>query len=385
MQNRFRGKCYVLNIAITFDYELFLGKNYYDSTKVLFEPTERIIKILSDKGVSATFFADVCSVFQHDKYGLNNYSIAFAEQLQTMVRENEDVQLHIHPNWLRSRFENGQWKFDQASYRIHFFDGTVDDTWTIDSIVERGVDYLNRTLIPIKHDYKCIAYRAGGFAVQPYEKLFASLQRRGIVIDSSVVINDYLFHAITGYDFRDIPKQLGWWISRADMGQACQREDEKCTGIFEVPILTVKNSIVERIFYPKRKRTFRKGMATGTPIQIQTAQKQDNSAVGKVKRLLNYNQTYRRLSMDAMNADYLYKKLEKIFYEYDAENKDVYAAILGHPKAFTGDAFDNFSQLIDLLLLEKERVRIVNMTDIYRQIVVNDSISGIFMEGVSSE
>lgn len=358
----------MLNIAITFDYELFLGKNYYDSAKVLFEPTERIIKILSQKGVSATFFADVCSVFQHDKYGLNNYSTAFAEQLRTMVIEDDDVQLHIHPNWLRSRLKNGQWEFDQASYRIHCFDGIDDDEWTMDSIIERGVNYLNKTLIPIKHNYKCIAYRAGGFAVQPYEKLFAALQKNGIVIDSSVVINDYLSHIITGYDFRDIPRQLGWWVSREDMGQACQRDDERCAGVFEVPLLTVKNNIVERVFSPKGKRTFSTGAATGAPIQI--TQKKGNNVAGKVKRLLNYNHTYRRLSMDAMNADYLCKIIEKIFYEYDAGNKNVYAAILGHPKAFTGGAFDNFGKLIELLLEQKERIRIVSMTDICRQIGV---------------
>lgn len=358
----------MLNLAITFDYELFLGKNYYDSTRVLFEPTEKIIKILSEKGVPATFFADVCSVFQHDKYGLNDYSAAFAEQLQTMARENDDVQLHIHPNWLRSRMENSQWEFDQASYRIHYFDEIEDGEWTMESIIERGVDYLNRTLIPIKQDYKCIAYRAGGFAVQPYEKLFAILQKNGVVIDSSVVINDCLSHMITGYDFRDIPKQLGWWVSRADMGQACQRDDEVCAGVFEVPLLTIKNNIVERTFFPKRKRTFRTGTATGAPIQID--QKKGNSVAVKAKALLNYNQTYRRLSMDGMNAEYLYRKLEKIFYEYDAGNQDVYAAILGHPKAFTGGAFDNFDKLLELLLKQKERIRIVSMTDICREIGV---------------
>lgn len=135
---------------------------------------------------------------------------------------------------------------------------------------------------------------------------------------------------------------------------------------FEVPLLTAKNNIIERVFYPKGKRMFCAGTATGAPIQI--AQKKSNSVAGKVKKLPNYNQTYRRLSMDGMNADYLYKKLEKIFYEYDAGNQDVYAAILGHPKAFTGGAFDNFKKLIELLLEQNERIRIVSMTDICQRI-----------------
>ena len=52
----------MLNICITFDYELFLGKNNAPYKEILFTPTDNLIRTLSEKGVSGTFFADVCSV-----------------------------------------------------------------------------------------------------------------------------------------------------------------------------------------------------------------------------------------------------------------------------------------------------------------------------------
>ena len=51
----------MMYLSITFDYELFFGNNYGSYDDVLFEPTYMLIDELNKKGVSATFFADVCS------------------------------------------------------------------------------------------------------------------------------------------------------------------------------------------------------------------------------------------------------------------------------------------------------------------------------------
>ena len=44
----------MLNVCITFDYELFLGKNNASYQEILFQPTDRLIELLSRKGVSGT-------------------------------------------------------------------------------------------------------------------------------------------------------------------------------------------------------------------------------------------------------------------------------------------------------------------------------------------
>ena len=63
----------MLNVCITFDYELFLGKNNAPYKEILFAPTDNLIRTLSEKGVSGTFFADVCSVDAHHRLGNEKY------------------------------------------------------------------------------------------------------------------------------------------------------------------------------------------------------------------------------------------------------------------------------------------------------------------------
>ena len=83
----------------------------------------------------------------------------------------------------------------------------------------------------------------------------------------------------------------------------------------------------------------------------------------KIKHLCNYNHTYRKLSMDAMNYRYMGNKLNKIYQNY--KNDNVYFSLIGHPKAFTGEAYENLSCLLDWFLENQDKYRLVNMTDIY--------------------
>ena len=69
-------------LSITFDYELFFGNNIGSYDDVLFEPTYNLIDALEKKGVSATFFADVCSVPMSKKYGQTGYVEGFTKQIQ---------------------------------------------------------------------------------------------------------------------------------------------------------------------------------------------------------------------------------------------------------------------------------------------------------------
>ncbi len=356
----------MLNVVISFDYELFLGENFYNNKAVLFDPTDRIIDILEQNKTSATFFADVCSVFQHNKYGLTDYSSQFEAQICKLDRKGCDVQLHIHPNWLRSFYNGGRWEFDIESYRIHFFDNESDRLWSMSKIIEEGAGYLNEVLSKNNPNYKCVAYRAGGFAIQPHSKLFSILQKNGIRIDSSVVVNDYLDRDVTGYDFRNTPKELNWWVSSDNLMEESNTNRRAGEGIYEVPVMTTKNSIIERLM-PSEKRFYKAGKPNGKPISIELPK--ENSVIRKIKKVLTYNSSYRRLSLDAMNYEYLHKKVMDTYERYNAKDNEVFISLIGHPKAFTGDAFDNLNRFIRTISKEQDRIRLLNMRDVYREIV----------------
>ena len=354
----------MIYVVLSFDYELFLGKNYYDSKRVLFDPTYKILEILKDHETTATFFADVCSVIQHRKYGLDEYAELFGRQICDIEKAGADVQLHIHPNWLKSKLVGNQWSFDYDSYRIQYFDKEYEE-WSMHSIVENCVDYLNSTIKSVMPEYKCVAYRAGGYAIQPYKKLFSVLNKCGIVIDSSVVLNDHFDNPITGYDFRNSPKNINWWVSSKHLMTETAPDCTDCTGVFEVPVMTMKNSLVERLVVPRSKRFYECGAPTGEPIAQHVIQKRN--CLNKLQSILSYGNTYQRLSYDALNYKYLYKKLKYSLRNSDFRSHDIIISLIGHPKAFTGDAFDNFEKLINLLLLDDE-IEIVNMKRVYSMI-----------------
>ena len=131
-----------MNLILTFDYELFLGDNYTSYDIILFRKTEQICEMLKKYEIKCTFFADVYSAIQHKKYGLFDYSEAFEKQIQWLVKEGHDVQLHIHPHWIMSKYVDGKWIHKKEFYRLSSFENGITDDFgelhTIDSIISNG-------------------------------------------------------------------------------------------------------------------------------------------------------------------------------------------------------------------------------------------------------
>lgn len=333
----------MLHILLTFDYELFFGKNYKEPEEVLFQPTEIIAEILSYHNVPGTFFADTCSVAAHMRYGLEDYVNKFKKQIIRLNQMGHDVQLHIHPHWEQTTFENGDWVFPENWYRIHDF-GYNDDGAI--SIIRDGISFLNNTLLPIDRNYRCIAYRAGGYCIQPYDELIKILYAEGIRIDSSVCM--YKDNTVSSrfYDYRDLPNRMNWWLQPDVAIQNSSVSKPVGVSLLEIPIGYYKQSLCDRI--KLREKVFYKH---GAPLGegMPTIGSENGMDQGIVNRLLTYNKVYQRLSLDSMGADLAAIAVKRIYKNYNATNNDVYVAFVSHPKVFTGEAFDNISRFITLV------------------------------------
>lgn len=166
--------------------------------------------MFNEENVKGVFFVDVCSAIVHQQKGLFNFSQPFLEQIQSLVHDGHDVQLHIHPSWYMTQRQGYKLIPSHTGYRLHEYGFEGTKTQAID-IISESVEYLNSNLSCINGDYRCIAYRTGGFSIQPEEILLKTLRDKGIVIDSSVVPfmkND----RVNGFDFSDVPNKLNWWI-----------------------------------------------------------------------------------------------------------------------------------------------------------------------------
>ena len=60
----------MLHLCLTFDYELFFAHTDFSEQDVLFKPTERILDLLDEYDIKATFYADTASCIRYAEFGL---------------------------------------------------------------------------------------------------------------------------------------------------------------------------------------------------------------------------------------------------------------------------------------------------------------------------
>lgn len=352
----------MLKICLTFDYEIFFGKNYGTESEILFEPTDKLVALLEKEHIKATFFADTCSVLQNKKVGRTDYVKDFSEQIKQICLRGQDVQLHLHPNWLKSQYAQGEWVFDQESYRLHTFGFDRDCADNAYSIIRDGVEFLNETLRQVDKSYQCIAYRAGGFAIQPHEKLVEALVENGIRIDSSIAPGLSSASKTNYYDFKRKLAFANWWIS--PQNEWWVNAEEKLGTLYEVPIATEnKNPIkflIKRILAPGTIK-LNLGLKRGTYIN-------ETSNVGKKQiSYWNYISGYSAMSMDAYQAEYIYSMLKRYYRKHRCSKYDCTIALIGHPKLVTQAYIDNLKKLIALINNESS-MEFVSIPQVYNDL-----------------
>ncbi|MGA2254141.1 MAG: hypothetical protein ABSG53_05715, partial [Thermoguttaceae bacterium] len=242
-----------LKILLSFDHELSLGSA--DSyARNLFDPTDGLLELADLLRVPITLFTDVCAAIRFRDWDHKGYFVPYQQQVRRAVEQGHDVQLHIHPHWIDSSYQNGRF-IPAMTYTLGCF---RDRRWpdSIPGIVERGVAMLNELCLPCRADYQCIAFRAGGFCLAPETaSVLAALYDAGIRIDSSIAKGNYIESAAATVDHRNMPARANWFIAR---GGPLDREADE--GLYEIPIAarprTPWNNVpflVKRVWYRSRR------------------------------------------------------------------------------------------------------------------------------------
>lgn len=345
----------MLKICLTYDYELFMGKNSASAEEILFEPTRKIKEAMDEFGVKGVFFADVCSAIAHRDAGLSEFSDAFDEQLKELTSDGHDVQLHIHTSWLKAKNENGRLVLSPDGYRIHEFgfDETKDNS--VQKIIRNGVEYLNSVCKSAREDYNCIAYRAGGFCVQPEKELFDILLNNGVIIDSSVVPRYFSLDGVNCSDFRKVPHKLNWLITPDDgISKA------STYGLFEVPIISVKPRLIECLTTSREERSLPGAQMRGEFVGHQFVDKKKSIIRKRIEGLLKY----RFISLDSRHYKAILNDLEFIYKKYRLHKNDAYLCLICHPKLADDIRVENLKKLISEVLLRKDKFEFTTMKEI---------------------
>jgi len=202
----------MIYILYSADYEVYLGSNFFPEEEVLIQPTDNLLDTCNKLGIPITLFADTCCFQRYREFGLDDFPDAVDEQLQNAVRDGHDVQAHVHPHWLFTTIDKEGYTPDVTRFLLGNLSADTEDCFKILSrILSNCRDSLTKTLKPVNRSYRCIAFRAGGYGIQPNTELIArALRSEGFLIDSSVVPCLILKNPVNDIDFRSMPQRANY-------------------------------------------------------------------------------------------------------------------------------------------------------------------------------
>jgi hypothetical protein len=245
-----------ITLLLSFDHELSLGgTSSYQAN--LFEPTEKLLDLAKELSVPITLFTDVLCAMRFRDWDQPGFYVPWREQIERTISEGHDVQLHLHPHWLDSKYEAGRF-IPANTFALGDFLHR-EPPHDIPGIVKQSVDFLTEHCRRARSDYRCVAFRAGGYNLAPATAvIISSLLDNGIRIDSSISKGYYFKSGISEVNYRLTPEPPNWFFSPGGGPTV-----ESATGLFEVPIAARPRTPINNIPFLV-KRVLLKGRAFST-------------------------------------------------------------------------------------------------------------------------
>ncbi len=238
-------------LILTADYEIF-GNGSGDIQKCLIEPTESLLSICEQYNVPVTFFFDVCEYWAFKKEEESGrlpsgYKPAqkIEEQLIRIVRAGHDVQLHLHPQWLDYEYSSDEgWKVNFDYWRL-----SKVPINTLRDLFFRGKKTLEDLIRPYRYNYRCFAFRAGAWCIQPEKDILNVMRESGFLIDSTVAPGIVYDNGLTTFDFQEAPLNIPVWRIKSNMCYPTEKGE-----LWEIPIFTCKIGLIKKIFRKLSKK-----------------------------------------------------------------------------------------------------------------------------------
>ncbi len=300
-----------MNIYLTFDYELYFGTTG-TADRCILHPTKILMEMSEKHNVKLVQFVDAGYLIKLDEYRSIfplleiDYQLIIL-QLNNLWKAGHDIQLHIHPHWEDCSYSEAGWKMNVSRY-------TLND-WN-DQQIEDIVYRYKKKLEEITGPNQIFAFRAGGWCIQPFNRIKSALYTNGIRLDTSVFPNGQYSSNEYDYDFRNAPCKSKWKFNDDPL-------IEESNGVFtELPISSIYNSplFYWKLFLLGRLNPhFHKSLGDGKPI----------ATPGQRKKLLT-TFTYNTVSVDGYNAALLNKAFRQ---QISAKKEEM--VIIGHPKALS--------------------------------------------------
>lgn len=320
-------------IILTFDYELFFGNKSGTPERCLLEPTDKLLATFNKYSLKGTFFIDV---LYYMRLLESQVTIGMAqkikEQLQAIVAQGSRIELHLHPHWLDAEYVEGEWMF--PSYKKYRLQSLTEEE--ISRLFSTGTQILEEIARQVIPEYKVMAFRAGGFCIQPFSMLRQGFQDNGIVVDSSVAPQLFEDASARKYDFRKVP-DFSWYAFSENP------TEKNISGHFiEVPITTYRISTISKAV-SKVTRRF-----NGSRVSIMG----DGSGIASPRPWWNkFLPETRMITLDGCIFP------NDLVRQVKASQREL-VTIIAHPKSLSTLSFDCIAQLV------RNRYTFVDFNDI---------------------
>ncbi len=313
-----------MDIFITIDYELFFGSYIGNLEKSLINPTNKLLKILDKHNIKVSFFIDSGYIIKLNEYR-EKYNVLekdyqkIINQIDIINKKGHDIQLHIHPHWEDSYFNGFKWVMNTSRYRLsQYKENEIYD------IVYR----YKKILTNIVGEHKVFSFRAGGWCLQPFDKLKKAFKKNNIWLDSTVFYGGKNKSITHYFDFSKSPQKSIWKFEDNPLS-------ENKNGFFtEIPISSYKVSPLffwKFIFAKKlggdKHKPFGDGVAAG------------GSKFDKIRMLTKYSNSV--VSIDGYKISFL----QDAFNSFVKKKKENFV-IIGHPKSMTAYSISKLEEFL---------------------------------------
>jgi len=217
-----------MNIILSIDYEIF-GDGSGSMNACMVKPLDKMLALSSQYNALLSIFAETMEIkaLQASKH-FKVEADAVCQQLQSASKNGHDVQLHLHPQWQDAGFSGDQLNpLNTEKWRI----GNLAKDETT-QLIKEGKQWLEQLIRPICEDYQCVAFRAGGWCIQPSQAIIESLQENDIALDSTVAPGAKSTSKADWFDFSKAPQNKAYWKADNDVMKPATK------GIYELPIAT---------------------------------------------------------------------------------------------------------------------------------------------------
>lgn len=307
-------------LLLTFDYELFLGKDSGSIEKCILEPTNRILDVLSQNLSKALFFIDANFLLRAKKDSSRIYK-SISDQVLKILNSGHDIGLHIHPHWIDAQYLQGKdrWSLtDYSYYRFHALSRTQQN-----NIFDSTLSELQSIARLFSEQYKIDSFRAGGWCIPPSFAFVEYFKKYSIKYDSSVIPGfSKNSLPLSYYDFRDVPNDPCW---RFDKDVTCPNNGGK---FIEIPVTTFK---INPIHFLINRFKNKQGIC-GDGLGALHASKRE------------FKHAYRKLTNKMLTSDYMHPSL--ILPSMNKIKGDTLTYV-AHPKLFSEDSFRILNHIVN--------------------------------------